>query len=543
MKKWLFAVSLVLLIVMTVVLLKEGPTATAKVSDSEELAKIETTYEPLTGTVSLYYNDEEVPMDAATNVFYLPVSMEAPVWNTGSFTGYVIKEEGADPVPLTLCFEEDHLRSDKKTAIAEGKKFRFLAVSKKSYAECFVVFTGLPMLTFESTEFTDPTGQPLYYCRLLEASEKKNRVSSFYTTAALRGNTSLTYEKKSLRLRLKKFDKDGNVVKDNKNLLGLRSDDDWILNALYADNTRVRDKLCIDLWKEVGAYDTPYAECYGTDATYVEVMINGGYQGLYSLMVPIDKKQLGLTAVSVQLSQGGEAAELTERLYKKKFTAAWNAADFEGEIPDPNAPDYRGGWYLKGDTVLQTEEEWAPLHEVARLLEADDATFAQNIGAVTDVKNAVDNWLFYQAIGGFDNINKNYYFVTRRENGALKGYFIPWDMNLSFGAVYAENEFFSEESEAAKTEYAAWLPGDRMIALNVLRAEPLAKATWEKWRAGAFSDEALTAQIKELEHTVKDSGAFAREQEKWPDGNADADFSFLYEYAAARMQYMDELMK
>ena len=38
-----------------------------------------------------------------------------------------------------------------------------------------------------------------------------------------------------------------------------------------------------------------------------------------------------------------------------------------------------------------------------------------------------------------NNENKNHYFVTRRQNGMLKGYFIPWDMNISFGCVYEEN--------------------------------------------------------------------------------------------------------
>ena len=50
-------------------------------------------------------------------------------------------------------------------------------------------------------------------------------------------------------------------------------------------------------------------------------------------------------------------------------------------------------------------------------------------------QNLIDNWLFYQAIAGFDNENKNMYYVARNRGGSYYGYFIPWDMNLSFGAV------------------------------------------------------------------------------------------------------------
>ena len=45
-----------------------------------------------------------------------------------------------------------------------------------------------------------------------------------------------------------------------------------------------------------------------------------------------------------------------------------------------------------------------------------------------------------------------------------------------------------------------------------------------------------------MEHSVKDSGAFARENTRWPDGNQNADFSFLYDFASARMEVVDEYL-
>lgn len=69
--------------------------------------------------------------------------------------------------------------------------------------------------------------------------------------------------KKEFAALLKRDKEDGTFEKCNKNLLGLRDDDDWILNALYADNTQIRDQLCVDLWNEVGAKDQLYGYNYG----------------------------------------------------------------------------------------------------------------------------------------------------------------------------------------------------------------------------------------------------------------------------------------
>lgn len=533
MKKRVFAGSLILLIALAALLLKkEKPDDT--VVGAEKISEIENTYAPLDGGIFLYANGNALAADANSHTFFLPTDPEGE-WKNWQIRASLPTAEGDD---LALYFEEDYTKTQKAEALAGGKKFRFLAVGSGSYYEGFLVFTGLPLLSFSPTEQTDETGQALFECRLYSETDGTKAVESFYTTAALHGNTSRNFEKKSLRLRLKKIDGDGTVTKDDRKLLSMRKDDDWILKALYGDSTRMRDKLAIDLWNEVGAADTRYKNRFGNAASYVEVVIGDAYQGIYLLMEPIDKKQLGLDAVSLQLGSGTDQAHI-ERLYKKKYTGAWKASDFTGEPPDPAAPDYRSGWYLKGDTVLENEQEWESLYELASLLEADEETFRTKITETVDVQNAVDNWLFYQAIGGFDNLNKNYYYVTKNENGSLKGYFVPWDMDLSFGAVYADNAFYSEESKAALTLDAAWEPGARMIETNAGSARELAAATWKKWRAGAFSGEALCARIDALEHTLMDSGAFAREMERWPSGNADPDLSFLRSFAEKRPEYLD----
>lgn len=551
MKKKIVLLAAIVLFVISVLVciaLDDAKDSGVHVADTKKIEQIKAKSELSDMAFLLCYEGEELPYDAASHTFYLPLDMEESNWEEGKLSGYFgdsnvgsnIEKNSSNNnskiIKSKLLFTQDYTTTDKQLAIANGQPFSFLALGKNGYGEYNLVFTGLPMITFHGTEYTADDGSQLFAISVYDTDHKGDWVTTCYTKSRLRGNTSLVYEKKSLRLYLKEIMDDGTFEKCNKNLLGLRDDDDWILNALYADNTRIRDQLCIDLWNEVGAKTPGYGYQYGTDSVMTEVFINDGYQGIYDLMVPIDAKQLGLSPVSEQLIQN---TDVVERIYKKKYSREWLSSDFVGELPDPNSPDYRGGFYLKGDTILQNEQEWEPLYRIAEALGSDEKTFASEITEYNDQQNLIDNWLFYQAIAGFDNENKNYYYVVRNRDGKEYGYFIPWDMNISFGMVYADNVYFSEELAAIATEPVTWQPAQRMIELDVDNSKELLQRTWNKWRNSTFSDEAITERIQELEHKVKDSGAFKREDARYPNGNQKEDFSYIYDFAVNRLAYVD----
>ena len=297
----------------------------------------------------------------------------------------------------------------------------------------------------------------------------------------------------------------------------------------------------MDLWQEVGAKSNTLGVSMGVKGEYVEVVIDHGYAGLYLLSFPVDAKLLHMDSISQQL-RDGIGSQNVERIYKKKYSAPLLSEYFVGDLPDANMPDYRGGYLLKGDTIQQSEEEWAPLHELAGLMEADDAAFSDGVVRLCDASNVMENWLFYQAAGAFDNENKNHYFVTRNTTEGLKGYFIPWDMNISFGCVYTENEYYCKESmEALETE-VIFEPGSRMYHLDAGGSAALAKKTWKRWRSDVFRTDALMNRIDQLQHQLTASGALIREQQRWPMGNAGDDLTFMKSFTKKRLQWLDELL-
>lgn len=531
MRKWLLALSVAGLLVVCLIcsLLLEETGMEIHVVGPKKAQKIE---QKLNGQseamdIKLSFAGEALAYDLAGKTFFLPISMDSTQWESGTFEA----DGGAE-----VLFTEDFTKEDKLSLLAENRAIPFYVVSESGYGKYYLKFTGLPVMAFWGTEHMTENGELLFEMALYETDHSAHWVTRCHTTSALRGNTSLTYEKKSLRLKLKEQKEDGSFQKENKNLLGIRDDDDWILNSLYADNSRIRDKLAMDLWQEVGAYENPYDRNFGVTGEYVEVIVNEAYAGLYLLTHPIDRKQLGMDKVSTQLAVG---EDVVERIYKKKYSSGWLSEYFVGELPDPNMPDYRGGFYIKGDTVLRNEQEWKPLYDMAACIEADDDTFQMQIGKLADVPNIVDNWLFFQAIAGFDNENKNIYYISRQKGNESYGYFIPWDMNISFGALYSENAFFCEETDKELETIVAFQPGTRVVELDAGGAKALVTEKWSTWREGVFATQAVYERMDTLMAQVVGSGAMAREKERWPNGNANEDMTFMKEFTAKRLEFLD----
>lgn len=480
---------------------------------------------------ALFFEGEELPYNAADNTFFLPLDLSRQDYEAGAFSAMLLGSDAG------VFFGEDFKKQAKRDLMRDNVKIPCLIVAKDAYAECSLTLTGTSLIRFTQTEFMTEDQMPLFELRVYDAKTKTDWVTTCYTTARLRGNTSLAYDKKSLRLKLKEKKEDGTFSKTGRNLLGLRKDDDWILNALYADDSKIKDKLAGELWNEAGGGSNPYGRLWGTQMEYVEAFLDDGYMGLYGLMYPIDKKQVGTQAVSVQLAKG---AQVVERLYKKKYTAAWRKEDFIGPLPDVKMPDYRGGFYVKGDTVLADESEWEPLYRLASCIGADDETFAAQITQLVDQRNVIENWLFYNAIGGFDNYSKNYYYLVKDRNGEPYGYFIPWDLNLSFGDVYTDNAYYASFDMQVVHDKIAWEPADRMIGLDVAGSRHLLRDTWKKWREELFDTERVLGRMDAFYQYLADSGAYVRERAQFPEGRYAHNLDDMKRFETQRLAWLDD---
>lgn len=107
----------------------------------------------------------------------------------------------------------------------------------------------------------------------------------------VRGNWTTTYDKKALRIKFA----------EKQNLLGLNDGAEiknWVLTAEYKDASMLRNKTALQISREILGKDGLYA----ADATFVEVVINGQYWGVYLLT---EYQQINENRVDITKAEDG----------------------------------------------------------------------------------------------------------------------------------------------------------------------------------------------------------------------------------------------
>lgn len=473
----------------------------------------------------LRFNQVTLMQDADTGTFYLPLDMEEETWEAG--------ELSSGQADVELFFVDAFSREDKQTAIKEGTRYQFLAVQGNRYRSYEIVFTGLPIVSIETTE-TAETAVFGGTVRFWEADSKRDWAYSNILEAHIRGNTSQIYPKKGYKITLKTQDRDGNVVEDKRSLFGLREDDEYILNAMYTDSSKIRDALCADIWSGMGASVDGFQDMYlGTRMTYVELFFNGQYWGLYALMEPVDSKQLDLNK---EQEKG-----TVEYAYKSSYPQSLSAEELEQSTV---WAEEMAGYKLKGTYSQITRENWQPLLDYLNWKNTDqDEEFLKGAETLVDAENVMNIWVYLQAVMGIDNRVKNMFYVAKYVDGDYRMYLAPWDMDLSLGDTLQDsvNEYPWDVglNPLIYRERINFEPGDRMIELDAASSRELVAQIWRKARQGVLSDTYLQEKIDALSHQVLDSGAGGRDQYRWGESKSGADYEKLKIMTCYRMELLD----
>lgn len=464
----------------------------------------------------LMCNGIQVPVDYIEKTFYVPLNMESDQWETLEFTS-------GDP-ELQILFPMDFTEYDKKELIAEGADIEFLVYNDTEFSTYHLIFTGLPVIDIATKEGIENqkeiSGNAVFYDT--DFSSQGVQTSDYY--AHVRGNTSTLYPKKGYKLNLTTHNSVGMVEKNKLSLFDMRKDDDWILYALYSDDSKIRAKLSIDLWNELGAQEIfPNVIC-NTSLSYVELIVDESYYGMYALMEPVDAKQLDLKA--------------NDFLYKRKDQ---NKLSPEPFLEAGNSLENVLGFEIKAGE--NTEEQWIPMAKLSETMISSDDEFEKNIVNLIDEENAIRLWLFLQVISGVDQVHKNAFYVAKKEANVYRFYFVPWDMDLTWGNISADVEplYTVFDTERMTASYK-WEPGNRLIRLNVNDSARKMQNLYGQLRQSTLSDEAIEERILSLDRIIRDSGAYNRDRERWPEAAYTEDCSIIKNYAKGRLAYLDSAL-
>ena len=385
-----------------------------------------------------------------------------------------------------------------------------------------------------------------------------------YATIHNRGASSMSYPKKSLKIELQKFETvNGQSVmtERNKRLLGMRDDDDWILDACYADPTMVHNKMAYNLWEEIGGDSNPDAILAGPHCEFVEVIMNGKYHGLFLLVEPVDEKQMGV-------QKSNDTEDGSHGVYIKAFS--WGITKFETITGSPFGSNGTGkttwdGFEMKYPENNISAEDWTPLYNLlsaTATLRANQnaeniAAFRQVASKLLKKENIVNYWIIISVTLARDNAGKNiHYSITNVSDPNMKLYINVWDMDNSFGYRYGPANSGPVKDPVTTENYAdAWFKLLRYyLKYNVDGAADYLQTRWaELTKKGApCSVEGLLERLNRETSFVVDSGAFAREQARWPatggfhaslPNSMETEIQYATEWITARIPVVAEIVQ
>ena len=357
----------------------------------------------------------------------------------------------------------------------------------------------------------------------ISVTDADGNVIEMHAGFKIRGTSSQQYEKKSYRVELW-ADATGSTMMDTT-FLGLRSDDDWNLEALWAQPLRLRDKVANELWMEM--HQLYYQELEpdarsGVRMEYADVFVNGSYVGIYALSERMDRKQLELKKFN------GENRGL---LYKGNGSGA---PTFES-LP---AYDNTLGTWDNYEWVYPNEAEasydWSLLYSFTNfVMNASDNVFYAQYSAQFDKGNAIDYYLFINALQAMDNMGRNLFLARYKKTGPY--FYLPWDLDAVWGLDTDGKPTNNSNGLMSNGFY------DRLIhdcTDNGFVAS--AQTRYNALRNTVLTKEHIMQLVQNQYNALLENGAYDREHEAWPDFTLDeSQLTYMSNWLEARFNYLD----
>lgn len=520
-------------------------------------------------TDSIRLNNKQLVYDKSSNTYYYPLPTTFRQGGTFSPTfTYKLKD----------LFASDYLiKINGSEANAEGKlKFEepnctnnySMELITKSTGEVYksstLRFTYLPLVEIKVSTCNGKTYTTGSLC--VTAATTQGYDSTFIAAFKYRGASSSNYPKRSYAIKLR--DVYGNSI--DRKILGYRSDNNWILDAMYIDRACMRNRVSTDLWNDysVKPYyaDRENKVRTGTRGEFVEVFLNGSYWGLYCMTEKMDRKQLKLKKYVPASESTTYQPEPHGFLYKSKD---WSYEVLMGHKPDERTFPYTEvskvynylgqeswcGFEQKYPDAKDEYVDWTPLRDAVNFVATTDvqSTFDREIGNYFDLPILRDYYLLIELALATDNHGKNMFFYAYDQAGAEgnKISVCPWDMDGTFGQNWEADTTYTQNTQQ-DFEEMLWKHehGQLTLFLNL----KMGSLGWRKMLADRycelrptfFDPDKLAQRFLDYASLFADGYADIREQKKWgsSQGRIHKKLQWGAQYAARwvknRIKYMDK---
>lgn len=337
--------------------------------------------------------------------------------------------------------------------------------------------------------------------------------NAIYSTGMmrLRGSTSLSFEKKSYKVELN----------DKISLLGMNSDDDWILDALYTDKSKIRNKLSSDLWNLVNNNQKINNDINGE---FVEVFIDNQYKGLYVLKEKVDKK---ITGVESDGLLAKSVAHATDAVINEFISGDALVVEFDENTKLEN-------YEIKYYTDVSIENF---VNKLSNYYKYDDFN---SINDSFDISNYINYHVFIIFINGVDNITKNQYYSMSDNDSKIL--ITPWDLDLTFGIDYCYSCDLKSIDAFHNYYNLNWIDNNIVCNIDDETKVILKQRYWEL-RESVITMDTINGYLDSYKKLLVDSGAALRDSDRWYEYDIEFEIERIREWAEKRIDFLDEYFK
>lgn len=282
-----------------------------------------------------------------------------------------------------------------------------------------------------------------------------------------RGKSSLNYPKKSYSVKPLSSHNLNN--QSNISFFNFPNNNKWSLDALYKDESLLRNKLSYEIWAKLNQESIK--------SNFVEVFLNSESLGLYRLSENFTSSKLNLTNES-SMYAGIENSKISKfNLLPSREPKSIFWEDWEQLYPDPSTKIY-----------------WDDFKSLANLIvNSSDFEFIARIENEIEINQLIDYYLFIELCYAYDNAGKNWRFLKLNQQSKFN--ILLWDVEATWGRNHLGNERGHH-----LTIYNNLF--DRLINLNPNNFVSKVKTRWLSLRDNEFSllkiNEILDSNVNQL---------------------------------------------
>ena len=404
-----------------------------------------------------------------------------------------------------------------------------------------LTFTFLPLLVMEGT-FGYSYAQGNISLLSPDAAEPTNS----FAKVKWRGGTTNTADKHKRNYKIKTLNEKGK--KQEISLLGMREDNNWILDAGQIDLFRLRNRIATEIWNDFAtkpyyASKEPKAKS-GVTGKVVEVILNNEYRGIYSLTEAMDRKELKLKKYD------DKNQEFHGQLWK---VSSWDKATF-WDI-DKDYDNTQETWHAFETKYPDIEDvnptDYSPLYEaIDFVVNSNDEAFKKEAGDYFDIPVLIDYQLFLETLKPVDNNGKNMYWGIYDVAKSKKLTLAIWDLDASVGQDWHCSTPLHPDYVLPNTDLGVkdvFNLYHRLSSLNVDNYNEKVASRYQELRKTYFSEENLISRYQGYYDMLVKSGAASREECQWSKDsdiggyplNFKSEIEYIKNWIINRLNYLD----